>query len=165
MKPLLQQPLEASQLQPSYQVIPLRWMFMKTKMDKSGGEEEQRLGTKANNVNNQDRLQFVLRWLKRRNPCCLTNPLICKLLIHMIYWIHFMNLRWSFGCLLAEVLSGTKMFSATDKMASVLKPHQLVEMRLGSTEIKYHEIQQDSFFKDAKDLISRYVHILWPLYI
>jgi len=67
---------------------------------------------------------------------------------------------WSFGCLLAEVLSGTKMFSATDKMASVLKPHQLVEMRLGSTEIKYHEIQQDSFFKDAKDLISRYVHIL-----
>eukprot|EP00093_Oithona_nana_P008383 08383.XXX_325436_327840_1 [CDS] Oithona nana genome sequencing. len=62
---------------------------------------------------------------------------------------------WSFGCLLAEVLSGTKMFSATDKMASVLKPHQLVEMRLGSTEIKYHEIQQDSFFKDAKDLISR----------
>ena len=48
------------------------------------------------------------------------------------------------------------MFSATDKMATVLKPHQLVEMRLGSTEIKYHEIQQDEFFKHAKDLISRY---------
>ena len=57
--------------------------------------------------------------------------------------------------MLAEVLSGTKMFSATDKMATVLKPHQLVEMRLGSTEIKYHEIKQDTFFKNAKDLISR----------
>ena len=50
------------------------------------------------------------------------------------------------------------MFSATDKMATVLKPHQLVEMRLGSTEIKYNESQQDTFFKDAKNLISRYVH-------
>ena len=31
------------------------------------------------------------------------------------------------------------MFSATDKMANVLKPLQLLEMKLGLTEIKYHE--------------------------
>jgi len=62
---------------------------------------------------------------------------------------------WSFGCLLAEVLSGTKMFSATDKMASVLKPHQLLEMRLGSTEMRYDEAGLLVFFNDAKDLIIK----------
>ena len=31
------------------------------------------------------------------------------------------------------------MFSATDKMANVLKPLQLLEMKLGPCEIKYHE--------------------------
>jgi len=62
---------------------------------------------------------------------------------------------WSFGCLLAEVLSGTKLFSATDKMASVLKPHQLLEMRLGSTEMRYDELLQPKFFADAKDLILK----------
>ena len=63
--------------------------------------------------------------------------------------------RWSFGCLLAEVLSGTKMFSATDKMASVLKPHQLLEMRLGATEMQYDEKGHQTFFSDAKDLIMK----------
>jgi hypothetical protein len=63
--------------------------------------------------------------------------------------------RWSFGCLIAEVLSGTKMFSATDKMASVLKPHQLIEMRMGSTEIRYDELGQQLFYTHAKDLIKK----------
>ena len=34
---------------------------------------------------------------------------------------------------------GRKMFSATDKMANILKPLQLLEMKLGPTEIKYYE--------------------------
>ena len=63
--------------------------------------------------------------------------------------------RWSFGCLVAEVVSGTKMFSATDKMASVLRPHQLLEMRLGTTEMKYEEAGELTFFNDAKDLINK----------
>ena len=58
--------------------------------------------------------------------------------------------------MLAEVLSGAKTFSATDKMASVLKPHQLLEMRMGSTEIKYDELGQQTFFTHAKDLILKY---------
>ena len=58
---------------------------------------------------------------------------------------------------MAEVFSGSKMFSATDKMASVLKPHQLLEMRLGSTEMQYHENGHQNFFNDAKDLIIKYV--------
>lgn len=62
---------------------------------------------------------------------------------------------WSFGCLLAEVLSGTKMFSATDKMASVLRPHQLLEMRMGTTEMRYEESGLLAFYKDAKDLIIK----------
>jgi len=62
---------------------------------------------------------------------------------------------WAFGCLLAEVFSGSKMFSATDKMASVLKPHQLLEMRLGATEMQYHENGHQIFFNDAKDLIMK----------
>ena len=63
--------------------------------------------------------------------------------------------RWSFGCLVAEVVSGTKMFSATDKMASVLRPHQLLEMRLGTTEMRYDEAGLLAFFNDAKDLINK----------
>jgi len=65
---------------------------------------------------------------------------------------------WSFGCLVAEVVSGTKMFSATDKMASVLRPHQLLEMRLGTTEMKYEEAGELTFFNDAKDLINKCLH-------
>merc|ERR1712228_386222 len=62
---------------------------------------------------------------------------------------------WSFGCLVAEVVSGTKMFSATDKMASVLRPHQLLEMRLGPTEMRYDEAGLLAFYNDAKDLINK----------
>jgi len=46
------------------------------------------------------------------------------------------------------------MFSVTDKMASVLKPLQLLEMKLGATEIKYDERNQLTFFLHAKDLIQ-----------
>ena len=45
---------------------------------------------------------------------------------------------WSFGCLLVEALTGRKMFSASDKMASVLRPLQLLEMKIGETECRYH---------------------------
>ena len=72
-----------------------------------------------------------------------------------VFYLNFVDFRWSYGCLLAEVLSGTKMFSATDKMASVLKPHQLVEMRMGFTEMKYDENGLQSFYVDAKDLILK----------
>ena len=50
----------ASQLQQSYPVTHHTRMCMKTKMDKSGVEGEQKLGTKVNKVNNPDRLQSVL---------------------------------------------------------------------------------------------------------
>ena len=91
---------------------------------------------------------------KSARPKCSTKVLdkwrgmVLLNLINLIF-------RWSFGCLLAEVLSGTKMFSATDKMASVLKPHQLLEMRLGATEMQYDEKGHQTFFSDAKDLIMK----------
>ena len=66
---------------------------------------------------------------------------------------------WSFDCLLVEALTGRKMFSATDKMASILKPHQLLEMKLGPTEIKYDEMDQLGFFGNARDLIRMYVQV------
>ena len=70
---------------------------------------------------------------------------------------------WSFGCLLVEALTGRKMFSASDKMASVLKPLQLLEMRIGETECRYQAIESEGdgkvdkhkFFADAKNLIQR----------
>ena len=70
---------------------------------------------------------------------------------------------WSFGCLLVEALTGRKMFSASDKIASVLKPLQLLEMRIGETECRYQAIESEGdgkvdkhkFFADAKNLIQR----------
>jgi len=62
---------------------------------------------------------------------------------------------WSFGCLLVEAISGRKMFSVSDKMATVLRPLQLLEMRIGETEIKYHDSSKQKFFSDAKDLIQQ----------
>ena len=41
---------------------------------------------------------------------------------------------WSLGCLLTEVTTGHKLFQAGDKLASVLRPAQLLEMKLGDTE-------------------------------
>ena len=70
---------------------------------------------------------------------------------------------WSFGCLLVEALTGRKMFSASDKMANVLRPLQLLEMRIGETECRYHatenkgddKVDRHKFFSDAKNLIQR----------
>ena len=73
---------------------------------------------------------------------------------------------WSFGCLLVEALTGRKMFSASDKMASVLRPLQLLEMKIGETECRYHNnlenqseegksLDRHKFFEDAKSLIQR----------
>ncbi|XP_071749496.1 serine/threonine-protein kinase Kist isoform X2 [Lepeophtheirus salmonis] len=62
---------------------------------------------------------------------------------------------WSFGCLLAEVFTGHKLFKTNDKMVSVLKPHQLVEMKLGPTEISYDESGKNDVFQQVKDLIIR----------
>ena len=69
---------------------------------------------------------------------------------------------WSFGCLLVEALTGRKMFSASDKMASVLRPLQLLEMKIGETECRYHaledqdncKIDRHNFFADVKNLIQ-----------
>lgn len=57
-----------------------------------------------------------------------------------------------------EALTGRKMFSVSDKMAAILKPLQLLEMRIGRTEVKYDELNQQRFFADAKSLIQRSVH-------
>ena len=42
---------------------------------------------------------------------------------------------WSFGCLLFEILTGTKLFRTGDRLVSVLRPLQLVEMRIGESEV------------------------------
>ena len=42
---------------------------------------------------------------------------------------------WSFGCLLFEILTGTKLFRSGDRLVSVLRPLQLVEMRIGESEV------------------------------
>ncbi len=44
---------------------------------------------------------------------------------------------WSFGCLLFEAATGSKLFRAGDKLASVLRPQQLLEMRSGETEVTF----------------------------
>lgn len=46
------------------------------------------------------------------------------------------------------------MFRAGDKFASVLKPLQLLEMRVGETEIEYAEKNHSEVFEAAKSLIK-----------
>ncbi len=81
---------------------------------------------------------------------------------------------WSFGCLLHEVLTGSKLFRAgasfskgssasssspsssatsSDRLAAVLRPSQLVEMRAGDTEADYAERGLTEVFKEVKDLV------------
>ena len=60
---------------------------------------------------------------------------------------------WSYGCLLAEVMTGRKLFQAGDKLASVLRPSQLLEMKLGDTEVLWAERGQGKMFRLFKDLI------------
>ena len=60
---------------------------------------------------------------------------------------------WSYGCLLAEVLTGRKLFQVGDKLASVLRPAQLLEMKMGDTELLWSEMGHGSMFRLFKDLI------------
>eukprot|EP00096_Caligus_rogercresseyi_P011551 TRINITY_DN4561_c0_g1_i1.p1 TRINITY_DN4561_c0_g1~~TRINITY_DN4561_c0_g1_i1.p1 ORF type:complete len:443 (-),score=116.70 TRINITY_DN4561_c0_g1_i1:64-1392(-) len=62
---------------------------------------------------------------------------------------------WSFGCLLAEVFTGQKLFILNDKMSYYLKPHQMVEMKLGPAEVAYDKSSQSDVFEQVKDLINR----------
>ena len=57
---------------------------------------------------------------------------------------------WSYGCLLAEVLTGRKLFQAGDKLASVLRPAQLLEMKLGDTEAVWAEQGCGDMFSEVK---------------
>ena len=57
---------------------------------------------------------------------------------------------WSYGCLLAEVLTGRKLFQAGDKLASVLRPAQLLEMKLGDTEAMWAEQGCGDMFSEVK---------------
>ena len=57
---------------------------------------------------------------------------------------------WSYGCLLAEVMTGRKLFQSGDKLASVLRPSQLLEMKLGDTETVWTEQGQAAAFAMLK---------------
>ena len=57
---------------------------------------------------------------------------------------------WSYGCLLAEVLTGRKLFQSGDKLAAVLRPEQLLEMKLGDTEAVWADMGHADVFKMLK---------------
>ena len=57
---------------------------------------------------------------------------------------------WSYGCLLAEVLTGRKLFQSGDKLAAVLRPEQLLEMKLGDTEAVWADTGHADVFKMLK---------------
>jgi len=60
---------------------------------------------------------------------------------------------WSVGCLLTEAMTGHKLYQTGDKLAGVLRPAQLLEMKLGGTEIAWTERGDGSMFTQLKDLI------------
>jgi len=60
---------------------------------------------------------------------------------------------WSLGCLIAEALTGRKLFQTGDKMASVLRPAQLLEMKLGGTEVAWTKKGHKEMFSQIKELI------------
>ena len=60
---------------------------------------------------------------------------------------------WSLGCLLAECLTGRKLFQAGDKLASVLRPSQLLEMKVGEAEAAWAKQGQKELFILVKELI------------
>merc|ERR1712083_132212 len=62
---------------------------------------------------------------------------------------------WSYGCLLTEALTGSKLFRAGDKLTNVLRPLQLLEMRLGDTEAKCSTMGMEEYFNLNKDVIVR----------
>jgi len=62
---------------------------------------------------------------------------------------------WSYGCVLCEVLTGRKLFQVGDKLSCVLRPAQLLEMKIGDTETLWTDLGHDQLFHDVKDLIIR----------
>jgi len=60
---------------------------------------------------------------------------------------------WSVGCLLTEAVTGRKLFQTGDKLASVLRPSQLLEMKLGETEVAWSDRGEEQMFIQLKDLI------------
>jgi len=61
---------------------------------------------------------------------------------------------WSFGCLLTEALTGSKLFRQGDKLAAVLRPSQLLMMRLGAAEAACTEAGQEGYFSLIQEVIS-----------
>jgi len=59
---------------------------------------------------------------------------------------------WAFGCLLAEAILGRKLFRAGDRLASVLSPHQLIEMRFGEMR---DCLAADYSLSDLQDMLVR----------
>ena len=60
---------------------------------------------------------------------------------------------WSYGCVLCEVLTGRKLFQVGDKLSCVLRPAQLLEMKIGDTETLWTDLGHGEMFKVFKDLI------------
>ena len=60
---------------------------------------------------------------------------------------------WSYGCVLCEVLTGRKLFQVGDKLSCVLRPAQLLEMKIGDTETLWNDLGHGEMFKVFKDLI------------
>ena len=65
---------------------------------------------------------------------------------------------WSVGCLLTEALSGHKLYQTGDKLATVLRPSQLLEMKLGNTEITWSDRGERQTFLLIKDLILKCIN-------
>ena len=61
---------------------------------------------------------------------------------------------WSVGCLLTEAMTGHKLYQAGDKLANVLRPAQLLEMKLGGTEVAWTDRGDGQIFTQLKNLIS-----------
>ena len=57
---------------------------------------------------------------------------------------------WSYGCVLCEVLTGRKLFQVGDKLSCVLRPAQLLEMKIGDTETLWTDLGHDQLFHDVK---------------
>ena len=53
---------------------------------------------------------------------------------------------WSVGFLLTEALSGHKLYQTGDKLATVLRPCQLLEIKLGNTEIIWSDRRERQTF-------------------
>ena len=66
---------------------------------------------------------------------------------------------WSLGCLLAECLTGRKLFQTGDKLASVLRPSQLLEMKLGEAEAAWAKKGQKKMFLLVRELILQCIRI------